>query len=105
MSRRQEQQKRGTAEKTMSAKTWVIILSIALTGCAEGHAPGDTFIDIVGTPFLIGFKIPFCLASIAVAGPIAGLAALNPGEDGRETERALGAGLAENCGPPYAVSY
>jgi hypothetical protein len=88
----------------MSAKTWVIIVSIALTSCADNRPPGDTFIDIVGTPFLLGFKIPFCLASIVVAGPIAGMSALSPSEDARETERALGAGLAENCGPPYAVT-
>jgi hypothetical protein len=85
-------------------------LALWLAGCASADteaststsSAGDTFISIVGTPFLIAFKIPVCAASIAIAAPIAGAAALTP--ESRETQRALGAGLASNCGPPYVLS-
>jgi hypothetical protein len=83
----------------------------ALAGCAAAPAgdagsqpSGGTFLSIVGTPFLIAFKIPFCVASVAIAAPLAGVAALSPDEDSRRTQQALGAGLAQNCGPPYVVS-
>ncbi len=82
---------------------------LSLAGCASdsteptgGASAGNTFISVVGTPFLIALKIPFCVASVAIAAPLAGAAALTP--DGRDTQQALGAGLASNCGPPYVVN-
>ena len=96
---------------TRSLRTGSLIAGVALflAGCAsdatrpsEGSSAGNTFISIVGTPLLVALKIPFCAASIAIAAPLAGAAALTP--DGRDTEQALGAGLASNCGPPYVVN-
>jgi hypothetical protein len=82
---------------------------LSLAGCASdsaqptgGASAGNTFISVVGTPLLIALKIPFCVASVAIAAPLAGAAALTP--DGRDTQQALGAGLASNCGPPYVVN-
>lgn len=94
----------------MLTRALVAGLVLSLTGCASaetepsggGTSPGDTFISIVGTPFLIAFKIPVCIASVAIAAPLAGAAALTPGSG--ETRRTLGAGLAENCGPPYVLT-
>jgi hypothetical protein len=83
-------------------------LALSLAGCAgtepdtDTSTAGDTFISIVGTPLLIAFKIPLCAVSVAIAAPLAGAAALTP--DGQETQHALGAGLASNCGPPYVVN-
>jgi hypothetical protein len=64
--------------------------------------PGETFLAVIGTPFLIAFKIPVCVASAAIAAPIAGAASL--AGSGREARRALGEGLEQNCGPPYILS-
>jgi hypothetical protein len=94
----------------MLTRTLVAGLALSLAGCASaetepssgGTSAGDTFISIVGTPFLIAFKIPVCVASVAIAAPLAGAAALTP--DSGETRQTLGAGLAENCGPPYVLT-
>lgn len=95
--------------KTLVTGFAIAALALFLTGCASdqaqpssGSSAGNTFISIVGTPFLIAFKIPFCAASVAIAAPLAGVAALTP--DGHDTQQALGAGLASNCGPPYVVN-
>src|SRR5215469_3872612 len=87
-----------------------LMLAAALTSCASTwHDPdaqssgssGNTFLAVVGTPFLIAFKIPVCVASVVVAAPLAGVAALSPDENSRQTQQALGNGVAQNCGPPW----
>jgi hypothetical protein len=88
-------------------KARAALLGILLAGCAgtpDDRGSGNTFISVVGTPFLIAFKIPVCVASAAIAAPLAGVSALNPDSGGREFREALGAGVAQNCGPPYVVS-
>jgi hypothetical protein len=97
------------ATRTLTAGFLIAGLTLSLAGCASdatqpsgGPSAGNTFISVVGTPLLIALKIPFCAASIAIAAPLAGAAAMTP--DGRDTEQALGAGLASNCGPPYVVN-
>jgi hypothetical protein len=104
-----------------SSLTGAILLTcLALSACAsspgtsetpqstaETTAPsgGGPFLSVVGTPFLIAFKIPLCAASVVVAAPLAGLSALTPNDQGGQaTRQALGAGLAHNCGPPYAIA-
>jgi hypothetical protein len=64
--------------------------------------PSDWALAIVGTPFVFAFRTVVCAATAVVAAPTAGLLAFSP-------ERELGMaylrdGLAQNCGPPYAVS-
>jgi len=59
------------------------------------------------TPFLIAFKIPACVATVAISGPAAALQQLAaPTEDGLQPDirPALDAGIVQNCGPPYAVA-
>jgi len=90
-----------------------LMLAAALPGCASTwHDPdnqssgssGNTFLAVVGTPFLIAFKIPFCVASVVVAAPLAGVTGLSPDPDSRETQQALGDGVAQNCGAPWVLS-
>jgi hypothetical protein len=64
--------------------------------------PSDWALAIVGTPFVFAFRVVTCAATAVVAAPTAGLLAFSE-------ERELGMaylrdGLAQNCGPPYAVS-
>ena len=69
---------------------------------APSAGPSDWALAIVGTPFVFAFRVVTCAATAVVAGPTAGLVALTD-----EREAGLGYlrwGLAENCGPPYAVS-
>jgi len=58
-------------------------------------------LSVLGTPFLIAFKIPVCAATLIVAAPTAGMSeAVTNGEEAR---RVLADGVSSNCGPPYAV--
>jgi mannose/fructose/N-acetylgalactosamine-specific phosphotransferase system component IIC len=87
-------------------------MALVLAGCvnsATNSPPQPSFAGIVGTPFLIAFKIPVCAATIAMGGPIAGAAALTAtGPDANYAEvsvlRAVDNGLNQNCGPPYLVT-
>lgn len=63
---------------------------------------GRATVAAVGTPFLVAFKVPVCVATVAVAGPLAGLFALADPPI-RAGQRALAEGVSKNCGPPYAV--
>lgn len=68
---------------------------------AASAGPSDWALAIIGTPFVFAFRAVTCAATAVVAGPTAGLLTLSE-------ERAAGLdylrwGLAENCGPPYAV--
>lgn len=93
-----------------------LLLGLVLAACAGGQAPrpepaappprtqaGDVALAVVGTPFLLAFKTTICAASVVVAGPAAGIVALDPATR-REGLAVLGDGLARNCGPPYVVS-
>jgi hypothetical protein len=63
--------------------------------------PSDWALAIVGTPFVFGFRAVVCAASAVVAGPTAALFAVS--DDPRGGFDYLRDGLAQNCGPPYAV--
>jgi hypothetical protein len=89
-------------------------LMLGLAGCVSApneqavpsSAPGAgaTFLSIIGTPFLLAFKIPVCVASAVVAAPLAGASALAGEESARYTGQILANGLAQNCGPPYVLT-
>jgi hypothetical protein len=92
-----------------------LLLGGSLAGCAGTAggppppygmqpSPGNQTVASVGTPFLLALKIPVCIASVAVAGPVAAVSALTPDDEGREIRSMLGAGVERNCGPPYTVS-
>lgn len=92
----------------MWGKAGAAVLIAALSACTvvEGPPPGPPTAGpatVLGTPFLIAFKVPFCAATVAIAAPLAGLTGLAPTLEAREMRRDLDAGVAQNCGPPYAL--
>jgi hypothetical protein len=93
----------------MRIETLSIILALSVSGCAASAPPpepGAVAVSAIGTPFLLAFKIPLCAATVALAGPIAGITGLVPPDDphARDLRRDLNDGVAQNCGPPYALS-
>jgi hypothetical protein len=68
-----------------------------------GPSPAGWAVSIIGTPFALAFKTAVCAASVVIAAPIAGLLVLDP-DPYSEGHEILGAGLANNCGPPYVIS-
>jgi hypothetical protein len=89
-----------------------VLLAGMLAGCASSPPQtGGGFVSAVGTPFLVAFKIPVCITTVALAGPLAGAAALLPNGElladqygKRQILHDLDAGLNENCGPPYVIA-
>jgi len=89
----------------------LLALSILLLGggCVsnpDGSLQPPELITVVGTPFLIAFKIPTCVASLALAAPAAG--GLEPASPYAREQRFrpyLRDGVKQNCGPPYAVGF
>ena len=74
------------------------------TGPSTPNA-GSTLLSIIGTPFYLAFKIPVCAVTLAVSAPTAGASELTGDfADGQDLRRDLGEGVADNCGPPYAVT-
>jgi hypothetical protein len=67
---------------------------------------GEVTLSAVGTPFLIAFKVPVCLVTLVIAGPVAGVASLTDRSSplGGEVRDGLSDGINQNCGPPYVVS-
>ena len=63
--------------------------------------PSDWTLAIVGTPFVFAFRTAVCAATAVVAGPTAALFAVS--DDPRSGFAYLRDGLAQNCGPPWAV--
>ena len=96
----------------------LLLLAIGLVGCATPQGPqggSGTFVSVVGTPFLVAFKIPVCVTTVAIGGPIAGASALaqssaeeitlaHDPDPERSLRRAINEGLVENCGPPYVIT-
>ena len=92
------------------ARLGFLAFALLLAGCAAPPAPPQTQpvspVSVIGTPFLIAFKIPACVATMAIAAPAAALQQLAaPGEDGLQPDirPALDGGIYANCGPPYYV--
>jgi hypothetical protein len=90
------------------------LLSLALAGCvapppnsAAGPppSPGQVALSVIGTPFLIAFKLPVCLVAGAIAAPIAAASQLSGGYyQGTRINDELADGLAYDCGPPYVLT-
>lgn len=99
-------------------RPWLAVLgyAIAIGGCQTpapepsdpgNHTvvhPGDAAVSVVGTPFYLVFKSVACVASVAIAAPVAGVAALSESRLAPEVRRGLGNGVSQNCGPPYVLS-
>jgi hypothetical protein len=75
---------------------------VSTRGSATVH-PGDAVVSAVGTPFYLIFKGVVCVASVALAAPVAGLTALSDSRYAPEVQATLGDGLSQNCGPPYVL--
>ncbi len=105
----------------MRTQALAALFALSMASCASGPsnytagpapAPppspaaraGETVISLVGTPFLLAFKIAVCAATVAIAGPLAAAFALTDGFYARDGQRVLGEGIAGNCGPPYVFS-
>ncbi len=94
------------------------LVVVALAACAGAPDPapatqstappvsGVSVVSVIGTPFLIIFKIPVCILTLVVAGPVAGISELSDPDTagGADVRRGLSDGIATNCGPPYVVS-
>jgi hypothetical protein len=99
-------------------RPWLAVLGCAMTigGCQTSapepsdpgnHTvvhPGDAAASVVGTPLYLVFKSVACVASVAIAAPVAGVAALSESRLAPEVRRELGDGVSQNCGPPYVLS-
>lgn len=73
----------------------------APTPLAPPGGPADWTYTVVGTPFVFGFRALVCATTLVLAGPTAGLLALD--DDPWAGLRYVRGGVARNCGPPYAV--
>ncbi len=86
---------------------------LLLGGCAAAQDPaskqpegGGAALTAVATPFLYVAKLPVCVLTLVVAGPVGALAQLSDPEnkDGYGVRQGLADGIGENCGPPYVVT-
>jgi hypothetical protein len=73
----------------------------ASPSATSAAGPSDWALAIVGTPFVFAFRVVTCAATAVVAAPTAGVLAFT--EEYRPGLAYLRDGLAQNCGPPYAV--
>jgi len=98
----------------MKPAALAMLVPLALGACtarSDDPAAGapsaeSTVLSAIGTPFLIAFKIPLCVATVLVVGPASGASAVIPPEDNPQqgiARQVLADGLKDNCGPPYVV--
>lgn len=87
-----------------------LVLVLFVAGCAAPPPPPEAEpvspVSVIGTPFLIAFKVPVCAVTLAMAGPIAAmqqLAVPKEGDLSTDFRPELNAGIVSNCGPPYVV--
>ncbi len=64
---------------------------------------GGWAVGVVGTPIFLALKGAACVASLAIAAPLAAAAELGAGAYRDDTLRTLGEGVGRNCGPPYVL--
>jgi hypothetical protein len=98
----------------MPIRTLVALLSLAVAGCttsSEGQSEPN-LIAVAATPPYIGFKVPFCPATVAVAAPLAAISQLarpwppvpafyEGGDYAANLRQGLNEAIIANCGPPY----
>jgi hypothetical protein len=81
-------------------------MAFTVAACANS-SPREQTIDAVGTPFFLVFKIPVCVATVAIAAPLGGLVGLadpSPNAAEQDVLADLDYGLRRNCGPPYTLT-
>ena len=79
---------------------------LALAACAD-NAPqtGADAATALATPFYVAGKFSACVATVAVGGPLGGLAWLAPGDDARYFQGEIARGLTANCGTSYGPAH
>ena len=91
---------------------WFLLAAVlGLGGCASPQAAGapdggTAALAAVGTPFLIAVKIPLCALTLVAAGPVGAASEIAEPDSqfGHDLRQGLSDGIAQNCGPPYAVT-
>src|ERR1700733_3386034 len=100
--------RRQTMRRILTA--WLLVAALGACVAAPDQsrtAPppdgGGAALSVVGTPFLIAFKIPVCIVPLAIAGPVGAVASLTDRNSplGGEGRDGLSDGITQNCGPPY----
>ncbi|MDB5408905.1 MAG: hypothetical protein JWL84_3817 [Rhodospirillales bacterium] len=84
----------------------IVNLLYACTSQSTAPESAHGFVSVIGTPLLLAFKVPVCAATVVLAAPGAALAAIaepSPNTAQPPLRPALDQGVAENCGPPYAL--
>jgi len=79
---------------------------LGLAACADN--PTQTGADAataIATPFYVAGKVSACIATVAAAGPLGGLARLAPGDDARYFQGEIAHGLLANCEPTYGPAH
>jgi hypothetical protein len=90
----------------MGKRPLACLAILALSACADNARPtGASAAAAIATPFYVAAKIPACIGTVAIGGPLGGLAALAPGDDARYFQGEIARGLTANCGPPYVLAY
>jgi hypothetical protein len=90
----------------MWSRIAVLGLAGALGACADHPADNAAiFGSAAGTPFMLAFKLPVCVVTVALAAPLVGASGLaEPTPDTLAVRNGLAQGMAENCGPPYTLT-
>lgn len=96
-------------EVSMRVGFALVLATLAVSACSSSSDPSsrEDVADSVGTPFYIAFKIPVCVATVAIAAPLAGLAGLSDPPEyaaGNDPRPTLDYGIRRNCGPPYVLT-
>jgi len=106
----------------MGRRAVIGLLAVSLTACAAapaGPSPGDgsagappatspslgsLIVAVVGTPFYLVYKTVVCAATIVIAPPVAGLAAMTDREDKNVIRQRIDEGTTQNCGGSWVLS-
>jgi len=85
----------------------VLGVAAACAGNPSDPRPEGIAASVVGTPFLMAFKIPACVVTLAAAGPAGAAAEMtsaDPSDRAVTLRQALDDGIRQNCGPPYVIA-
>lgn len=102
----------------MRSQVAALSCAIAVGGCQATASPpdpadssrnvavhsGDVAVSVIATPFYVAFKSVLCVASLAAAAPVAGVAVLSESRFAPKVRRDLSESVSQNCGPPYVLS-
>jgi len=90
----------------MKSRILVFGLALALAACGQSPEEREQTADTFATPFYLIGKVPACVGTGIISGPMLAASALANGHLSRtelEARQEMVDGLTDNCGPPYAV--